>query len=358
MKTPYDIEQINVMSWLRFPLIMGVVLAHCDLYAIISNWNGVTPDWPDWLIYIFTYLYWLLLPARVPTLFIISGYFFFRSQKERNTNFFIDKYKRRIHSLLLPYIVWNLISILLMYFRYDVLANSGYSLSDYMSGFWSSAINGNGLPANAPLWFMRNLMVVTLTTPVIYALVKGKYGLIAIVTFAACYVMDVNIPLTGISMESILFFSTGAYIAIHRIDITSIPKPLGLATLILYIPVQVIMNSLEAETIYILCFDLFTCFVKITATFYLISLLFRKNILAPAIKTSKMSFFLYALHGIIIGPIIMVLYQISGYTDNPIALLGIYISTPLIVIAVTLMTYNILTKWAPKAAKVITGNRG
>ena len=211
MKTPYDIEQINVMSWLRFPLIMGVVLAHCDLYAIISNWNGVAPDWPDWLIYIFTYLYWLLLPARVPTLFIISGYFFFRSQKERNTNFFIDKYKRRIHSLLLPYIVWNLISILLMYFRYDVLANSGYSLSDYMSGFWSSAINGNGLPANAPLWFMRNLMVVTLTTPVIYALVKGKYGLIAIVTFAACYVMDVNIPLTGISMESILFFSTGAY---------------------------------------------------------------------------------------------------------------------------------------------------
>ena len=358
MKTPYDIEQINVMSWLRFPLIMGVVLAHCDLYAIISNWNGVAPDWPDWLIYIFTYLYWLLLPARVPTLFIISGYFFFRSQKERNTNFFIDKYKRRIHSLLLPYIVWNLISILLMYFRYDVLANSGYSLSDYMSGFWSSAINGNGLPANAPLWFMRNLMVVTLTTPVIYALVKGKYGLIAIVTFAACYVMDVNIPLTGISMESILFFSTGAYIAIHRIDITSIPKPLGLATLILYIPVQVIMNSLEAETIYILCFDLFTCFVKITATFYLISLLFRKNILAPAIKTSKMSFFLYALHGIIIGPIIMVLYQISGYTDNPIALLGIYISTPLIVIAVTLMTYNMLTKWAPKAAKVITGNRG
>ena len=337
---------------------MGVVLAHCDLYAIISNWNGVAPDWPDWLIYIFTYLYWLLLPARVPTLFIISGYFFFRSQKERNTNFFIDKYKRRIHSLLLPYMVWNLISILLMYFRYDVLAHNGYSLSDYMSGFWSSAINGNGLPANAPLWFMRNLMVVTLTTPVIYALVKGKYGLIAIVTFASCYVMDVNIPLTGISMESILFFSTGAYIAIHRIDITSIPKPLGLATLILYIPVQVIMNSLEAETIYILCFDLFTCFVKITATFYLISLLFRKNILAPAIKTSKMSFFLYALHGIIIGPIIMVLYQISGYTDNPIALLGIYISTPLIVIAVTLMTYNILTKWAPKAAKVITGNRG
>ena len=69
MARPYDIEQINVMAWLRFPLIMGVVLAHCNLYAVIGNWEGSNPDWPGWLIYIFNYLYWLLLPARVPTLF-------------------------------------------------------------------------------------------------------------------------------------------------------------------------------------------------------------------------------------------------------------------------------------------------
>ena len=88
MKEPYDIEQINVMSWLRFPLIMGVVLAHCNLYAIFTNWNGVAPDWPNWLIYIFQYFYWLLLPARVPTLFIISGYFF-SGHKKREMHVFL-----------------------------------------------------------------------------------------------------------------------------------------------------------------------------------------------------------------------------------------------------------------------------
>ena len=36
MSKPYDIEQINVMAWLRFPLIMGVVLAHCNLHAILQ----------------------------------------------------------------------------------------------------------------------------------------------------------------------------------------------------------------------------------------------------------------------------------------------------------------------------------
>ena len=75
-KEPYDIEQINVMSWLRFPLIMGVVLAHCNLYAIIEQGDGYVLEMPAWLVFIFNELYLVVLPPRVPILFIISGYFF------------------------------------------------------------------------------------------------------------------------------------------------------------------------------------------------------------------------------------------------------------------------------------------
>ena len=358
MRKPHDIEQINVMVWLRFPLIMGVVLAHCNLYAIVSGWEGCNPAWPAWLVYIFNYFYWLLLPARVPTLFIISGYFFFRSQKERNIYFFIDKYKRRVYSLLLPYLVWNAIAILLMYFRYDVIVEKGYSLTDYLSGFWSSTINGNGLPANNPLWFMRDLMVVTLMAPVINYLVKGKYGLLTIISLSAFYVMNVRIPVCGISLEAILFFSVGSYLAIHKVDITSIPKYCGIMMLLLYIPVQLFMNTLSSDCEYIHCFDLLTSCVKITAAFYLVSLLFRKKILKPTPKLGKISFMLYALHGIIIGPIIMVLYKLSGCTDNPLTLLGIYMVTPLVIMVATIVLYSLLTKFTPNIAKVVTGNRG
>ena len=358
MRKPYDIEQINVMVWLRFPLILGVVLAHCNLYAIVSGWEGANPDWPAWLVYIFNYFYWLLLPARVPTLFIISGYFFFRSQKERSVHFFVDKYKRRVYSLLLPYLVWNAIAILLMYFRYDIIVDNGYSLADYLSGFWSSAINGNGLPANNPLWFMRDLMVVTLMAPAINYLVKGRYGLLSIILLAACYAINVGIPVCGMSMEAILFFSVGAYLAIHKVDITSIPKHLGVMMLLLYIPVQLFMNGLSSDCEYIHCFDLLTSCIKITAVFYLVSLLFKKNILKPTPKLGKISFLLYALHGIIIGPIIMVLYKLSGATDNPLALLGIYVATPMIIMAATIGLYGLLTKFTPNIAKAVTGNRG
>ena len=357
MGKPYDIEQINVMVWLRFPLIMGVVLAHCNLYAIFTNWEGCNPDWPGWLIYIFSYFYLLLLPARVPTLFIISGYFFFRSQKERNIHFFIDKYKRRVHSLLLPYLFWNAIVIMLMYLRYDIILDNDYSLTDYLSGFWSSTINDNGLPANNPLWFMRDLMVVTLLTPVIYGLTKGKYGVLTIFFLAACYVINIKIPVCGISFEAILFFSVGAYLAIHNVNITSIPKYWGIVMLLLYVPIQVFMNGLTSDCKYLYCFDLLTNCIKITAVLYLVSLLFKRGVLKPTPRLGKMSFLLYALHGIIVGPIIMLLYILSGRTDNPLLLLGIYILTPIIILVVAIVLYNVLTKFTPNIAKVVTGNR-
>lgn len=357
-KEPYDIEQINVMSWLRFPLIMGVVLAHCNLYAIVANWEGSNPDWPAWLVYIFNYLYWILLPARVPTLFIISGYFFFRSQKKRDTHFFVDKYKRRIHSLLMPYLIWNTIAILVMYFRYEIIGDNDYSLTDYLSGFWSSVINGNGLPANNPLWFMRDLMVVTLMAPTIDYLIKGKYGLLAIIFFAACYVTGIKIPVCGVSMEAILFFSIGAYMAIHKVYITSIPKYLGTIMLLLYIPIQLFMNGLSPDCRYLYLFDLLTSCIKITAAFYLVSLLFKKKILKPTPILSKISFFLYALHGIIISPIIILLYNLSGCSNNPLALLGIYMTTPIIILVMTVVSYRFLIKYTPGIAKVVTGNRG
>lgn len=357
MKQPYDLEQINTMSWMRFPLIIGVVLAHCNLYALVEAWDGTTPELPEWLIFIFKYTYWIIFPPRVPTLFIISGYFFFRSQQKRDVHFFTDKFKRRLHSLLIPYIVWNAIAITTMFIRYDIIEGLDYSATDYLSGFWSSSINNNGLPANNPLWFMRNLMAVSLLSPIIYYLIKNKYGFVTVATITICYIFNIHIPIYRTCIETILFFTVGAYIAIHNIRITTIPRVIGLSALLLYVPVQLMMIGINSNNHFIYCFNLITGFIKITAIFYLISYLFRKNILKPVPLLSNMSFTLYALHGIIIGPIIMVLYRLSGNTDNPLALLGIYIATPLIILVCTYVFYKTITRYTPMIAKIVTGNR-
>lgn len=178
-----------------------------------------------------------------------------------------------------------------------------------------------------------------------------------VATITICYIFNIHIPIYRTCIETILFFTVGAYIAIHNIRITTIPRVIGLSALLLYVPVQLMMIGINSNNHFIYCFNLITGFIKITAIFYLISYLFRKNILKPVPLLSNMSFTLYALHGIIIGPIIMVLYRLSGNTDNPLALLGIYIATPLIILVCTYVFYKTITRYTPMIAKIVTGNR-
>ena len=84
-------SDIDVITWLRFPLMIGVVFWHNNLYALVEIWEGTAPQWPHWLIYIFNYLHLIILPAPVPVLFIISGYLFFRNTSTGECVPFADK---------------------------------------------------------------------------------------------------------------------------------------------------------------------------------------------------------------------------------------------------------------------------
>lgn len=353
----YDQERIDVMTWLRFPLILGVVVVHCNLFSQVTVWEGSEPDWPGWLIYIFNNFCYLLLPARVPTLFLISGYFFFRSNKKRDSDFFIYKFGRRVHSLLIPYIAWNTIAIAILYIRFNVISDCGYSLADYLSGYWDFTQRAGNDPADGPLWFIRNLMVVSLTTPVLYLLLKRKVTAIIFISALILFnFIGSDVQLTGLSNGAFLFFSTGACLAIHDIDFTRIPHKAGIPLMLMYIPSQLILNTFDDSSIYAPTAYLLTSAVKIPATLYIVSLLFRKGVLKPTPELTKISFLLYAIHGIIVGMILKSLY-ITMDSNNPAVLLGIYIATPCIIIAISYMLHAFLSRKAPFMASILLGKR-
>ena len=358
MKQPYDSEKLNVMTWLRFPLILGVVLVHCDLYNLVTSWEGTAPEWPTYLTYIFNGLYKIILPLMVPTLFIISGYLFFRSQAPRDKAFFIYKYKRRIHSLLVPYLAWNTIAIAILFARFNIAGGESYTVTEFLSGYWNLSLREGGDPADGPLWFMRELMVVSLLTPLLYTILKKRNtGMLFLILVTLLDSARIHIQMTGFSYTAILFFSIGAYLALHNIDFTRIPKVVGITTLILYIPSQLILNNINDSSVYVSAAYNLTGIIKATATFYLVSLLFRKKILSPTPRLTKLCFTLYAIHGIIIGPIIKTLYYHVPHNDNPIVLLAIYIMTPLTIVAFTAIIQSKLRLYLPGVAKILTGNR-
>lgn len=352
-KPLHDQEQVDIMTWLRFPLIIGVVLVHTNIYALVEMWEGAPPQWPEWLIYIFNYFYLIVLPEPVPVLFIISGYFFFRNNGAKRQIHFADKLKRRINSLLVPYLIWNTIAILILYIRFNVIAHENYTITDYLSGYWDFSQRYNYDPANRPLWYMRDLMVISICTPLLYHLLKKNTTAIlyfAIIT--ACYITNTGIDITGFGGGAFMFFAIGAYIAIHNINITKIPHSIGIATLVLYIPLQIVLNHIGDNAAAFLA----TNIIKITALFYFVSMLYRKRIIGPTPGLTKICFVLYALHGIIIGPTIKALYTLLN-SNNPFILLFIYIITPVIMVIVAFTIDKLLQTHAPRLGKIITGNR-
>lgn len=349
----YDREQTNVIAWLRFPLILGVVFWHNNIYALVEIWEGKAPEWPGWLVYIFNYLHLIILPAPVPILFIISGYLFFRNSSIANHSFFIEKCKRRISSLLVPFLTWNTIAIIILYIRFNLIAQENYTITDYLSGYWDFTQRAGNDPADGPLWYMRDLMIVSIFTPILYQLLKKNVTAIlffAIIT--ALYVTNTGLHITGFGGGAFMFFSIGAYFAIHKLYITKIPYWIGVATLVLYIPSQLVLIEVGDNATGFLV----TSIIKITALFYLTTLLFSKNILKPTPKLTSICFLLYALHGIIIGPTIKTLYTLL-HSNNPYILLFIYIATPAIIITLTFALSNLLHKYTPKIGRILTGYR-
>jgi hypothetical protein len=79
-------------------------------------------------------------------------------------------------------------------------------------------------PIDPPLWFVRDLFVTMLLSKPLYHLLKKRLscviflGVLLLWWFSGCY----QYLLPGISVPCILFFSIGATIGIHKIDIMNL----------------------------------------------------------------------------------------------------------------------------------------
>ena len=181
-----DELQSQVIDFLRFPLAVGVVVIHASADELVMN--GVNVLDPESLP-VYDNLSYLLARVfaaiAVPLFFFISGFLFFYRIPRFTSRDYKRKLKSRAKSLLAPYVFWNLVIILfyflVQHFMPELMSGrkkliSDYTLSDWLWAFWdTSMINADAegrFPFNFPLWFIRDLMVMALLSPVIYFLVR------------------------------------------------------------------------------------------------------------------------------------------------------------------------------------------
>lgn len=359
---------------LRFPLMVGIVFIHFNLLnGITVNGTVYGDDLPIWLVCIIKALSNEIPAIGVPLFFIISGFFFFRSGLTWNS--YNRKLKKRARTLLVPYILWNLIALsyvllcALPIFRsiFPISHIQEWSLPKFLYCFWDidKSLLGEGVdkavswmnPVDQPLWYVRDLLIVMVFSPIINWALK-KIGWYAIATMGLLWLLFVRLPLghANYLLAAFFFFSWGACYALKGIDFVSSMRKYRF-TLWIY-PILLVAyflfdhlgmhGSSFIHNAGIVC--------GVFAAVSLMARLVESGKVKPNKFLAESTFFLYAIHTIFIWHLAEVIVKL-WFTDSPVYMCVLYFTVPILNIAISLALYWLLRRYAPRICAILTGGR-
>lgn len=354
-----------IISSLRFPLIVLVVFSHNGGFGGYDSMNSIV-DWTGpWQsdLYDFVRLAVRIFAsqATMQCFYFMSGFLYFYSVSEWNLHTYLAKSKKRISTLVIPYILWNMIAMLypvIVHILLGVFCHSHYEKAlfywnelDWIHDFWDA---GTGCPYLFPLWYIKALIVFCILTPFLYPLLKGKYGWLTVLTFLLLYSSDY----IEIYIRYIAFFAAGAYFGIHKICISNLLLKFKKFTYIL----AIILYSLLMLYNYdcgvghlsvVRLWNVIGCILMFTISLNLINTGFSKLCGALSITV----FFILGLHNMdfmfTVDAMIGRFYQYDNVWLN----IFFYIVIPLIKVGICLVVYYFMSKAMPRTLKVLTGGR-
>ena len=338
------------ISWVRFPLIFLIIMLHC--YSV----QRLEGEHELYFKVIYPFALWLG-ETGVPGFFFISGYLFFLSKKK-----YTDKLRSRFHTLFIPYILWNLLFLLLYVLAYtlgypqDINGKNivDYSFIDNLRLFWDrgSYDSGNFVPLLCPLWYIRNLMIMSIISPLLYYIIKY----IRVVFLIIVAVWWMTTPHNAFIPQTILFFSLGAYFAILDINPLEVAdkKRWGVLTLFAAFAIGDILSHVYIGTPVNLQIHRLSLIFNIPALLLLGDWCVRHGYTNKWLPNA--AFIVFCVH----YPIVVALrkFCIAQYSSaSDIVHILLYFSCVIISTVLSLSIYQILNKYFPKVKNILSGNR-
>lgn len=364
----------NTISALRFPLMVGIVFIHFNLLNGITV-NGIVygDNLPIWLTCIIKTLSNEIPAIGVPLFFIISGFFFFRSGLTWGS--YKSKMRKRARTLLVPYVLWNLIALsyyllcALPIFRsiFPISHIQEWSLQKFLYCFWDidKSLLGEGVgktvswlnPIDQPLWYVRDLLIVMVLSPIIHWTLK-RFGWYAVATLGLLWLFLVRLPLGHACylLAAFFFFAWGGCHAIKGIDfIASMRRfraALWIYPILLAAYLAADLSGMHGSSFIhnaaIVC--------GVFAAISLMASLVESGKVKPNKFLAESTFFLYAIHAIFIsnlGDVIVKLW----FVDSPVYMCLLYFTVPISDITISLALYWLLRRYAPRVCAILTGGR-
>lgn len=341
------------LAALRFPLIVLVIYIHARAGTV--TFGDKTLVLQSQLVNtIKTAISDGIARTAVPLFFLLSGYLLFHAQRTWSWYTFGEKLKRRFHTLVIPYFFWNLtLYVVLLAAQATPLRlffNSSGVIADMSVTAQVRWVFGlQRYPIAYQFWFIRDLFLLVLTGPLLFALAQRRIIAIAVVTvLGTCWMVDwwpVSVP----AIEAVLFLFIGIAAGIHSRDLFVGP-PL-LVTLLAYgalLTGFLLSRGTAAEPIVQHLLVLTGIFVALGIVR---NLPVRTNERIASLAGA--SFFVFAVHEPITTTLLKISYRVLPPTTLVITLA--YLLIPIVVVAITLVLYRIAMTFAPALTRRVTG---
>ncbi len=349
------------LDLLRFPLIVGVVYIHAPLRTVhLAGTEAVADVWGV-AAFIQDAIVRLAGSTAVPLFFVMSGLLFFRNFSF-TAGCIAEKFTRRARTLLLPYLLWNA-GVLALFFVMQSLPG----LSAYFSGSrkpvsdfgWYDYLNAflafEGYPVAFQFWFIRDLMVLVLLSPLVWLIARGipKLGL---AVFFVLWFLDPG-RVFNLSYVAVFFFFLGALMSVEDWDLSWIDrhgrKLLAAFALLLLVNTgsmgwtPLIAAWLGAPLVLLGIASAWYLSGKAEAVVGARSLLLW---LAP------FSFFVYAAHEPLLDGLKKIALKLIPSCTSFVSL-AVFLLAPVVAIVLTLLAGYVLWRMAPVAYRTLTGGR-
>ena len=340
----------NTIAWLRFPLIFLIIMLHC--YSV----QRMEGEHELYFKAVYPFALWLG-ETGVPGFFFISGFLFFLSKKN-----YTEKLRSRFHTLFIPYVLWNLLLLLLYVIAYafghpqDINGKNivEYSFIDYLRLFWDrgSYDNGNFVPILCPLWYIRNLIIMSILSPLLYYLIRYVRELFLIIVA----VWWMTTPHNAFISQTILFFSLGAYFAIlNKNPLETVDRNKGIfLTLFSVFAIGDILSHVYIGTPINLQIHRISLIFNIPAFLLLGDWCVRHGYTSKFLPNA--AFIVFCVH----YPIVVILrkFCIATYLNaSDTVHILLYFACVVISTVLSISIYLVLNRYFPEVKKILSGNR-
>lgn len=339
--------QSEIIRSMRFPLIVMVVMSHSMPHYQLTQWSFSNAV--DFSMFFTEMLTFILCPVAVPCFFLISGYFFFKSSGSFDIPTYVGKLRKRIMTLLVPYILWNVLSVLGEMVR-SFAHGSGFVFPDLLYCLWTG-------PANYPFWYVRDLIALVLLSPVFFQYFSRSGAKGWLVFFLLYLIVPKDFSLFSLSIRSAFYFGTGAFMGINGKNLLAFCMKHTWCAVV-FLPLCIADTwFIHSDLIHYYLFKV-VCMTGVITLFLMMYYLRNKErVMSTLSKLSVTVFFIYGAHLVQIEGLFKGFVSRTAFFGGSVGIILGYILITFGTVSACLFLYYAMSKLAPRLLGLLVGRK-